>query len=68
MGEISLNDHSLNPQNGKYKGVQMANVPAWYLLWLNDQSYCRQDVKAYINKNMDVLLHDQKQENKKRNY
>jgi len=40
---------------GKHKGVQMANVPAEYLLWLHDNNLNNQEVKAYIIDNLDVL-------------
>ncbi len=55
-----LTDASLMPF-GKYKGVQLIDVPASYLLWAFDQEWCRGSVKEYIAENLDVL----KKENKK---
>lgn len=52
------------PQHGKFKGVAMEKVPYWYLLWLNDQSFCMKSVKEYIAENMDVLLEEQRRANK----
>ncbi len=48
---------------GKYKGVQMANVPADYLLWLYSEytdpnprfGFISQPVKLYIEDNIDLL-------------
>lgn len=51
---MSLQDTDLMPQ-GEYKGQQMAFVPYWYLLWLEQQPFCRKDVKQYIEENRDVL-------------
>lgn len=36
---------------GKFKGQPMENVPYWHLLWLENQPYCRKDVKQYIEEN-----------------
>jgi hypothetical protein len=53
-----MTDDSLMPF-GKYKGKKMIDVPARYLLWLNDQPYidspANRAVRAYIADNMDVL-------------
>lgn len=59
-----LKDTTPMPQHGKFKGVAMENVPYWYLLWLNDQSFCMKSVKEYIAENMDVLLEEQRRANK----
>lgn len=40
---------------GKYAGKQMADVPADYLIWLFENGKCHNDVKRYIEENMDVL-------------
>lgn len=47
---MELNDKSPMPQ-GKFKGQPMENVPYWHLLWLENQPYCRKDVKQYIEEN-----------------
>ena len=44
---MELNDKSPMPQ-GKFKGQPMENVPYWHLLWLENQPYCRKDVKQYM--------------------
>lgn len=49
-----LNDNSPMPF-GKYKGVKMANVPASYLLWLYDNDKCTQEIRDYVNDNIDAL-------------
>ena len=40
---------------GKHKGVEMANVPADYLIWLYENEKCTDEVREYIEDNMDVL-------------
>jgi len=47
---------------GKYKGTEMANVPAWYLIWLWEKQGTTKPfgekaeaVQAYILDNLDVL-------------
>lgn len=49
-----ITDESVMPY-GKYKGKQMADVPAEYLQWLFDNGKCSPDVKRYIENNIDVL-------------
>lgn len=49
-----MNDNSIMPF-GKYKGEKLANIPASYFLWLNDQEWCREDIKEYIKENMSVF-------------
>ena len=51
---MTLTDKSIMPF-GKFKGVALANVPAYYLLWLYEQSYCSADMKEYIEDNMEIL-------------
>lgn len=59
---MELTDDSIMPF-GKYKGEKMANVPASYLLWIYDEwtlpnprfGFVNQEVKAYIEDNLDVL-------------
>ena len=59
-----LTDESLMPI-GKFKGEKMANVPAYHLIWLNDQSWCRGALKAYIINNLDALNAENAINNKK---
>ena len=49
-----LEDSSIMPW-GKYKGKEMGNIPADYLLWLYDNEKCSGDVKDYIEDNLSVL-------------
>ena len=49
-----LTDSSRMPF-GKYVNEKMANVSASYLLWLYDNNKCNQQVKDYIEENIDVL-------------
>jgi len=46
---------------GKFKGEQMINVPARYLLWLLENGCNNQKVKDYIIDNKDVLLKEIKE-------
>lgn len=58
---MELNDKSPMPQ-GKFKGQPMGNVPYWHLLWLENQPYCRKDVKQYIEENRNVLELEKKRD------
>lgn len=49
---------------GKYKGTAMANVPAWYLIWLYREG-SPGVVKPYIQENFDVLLKEAEKSKKK---
>jgi uncharacterized protein (DUF3820 family) len=49
-----LNDKSPMPF-GKYANVEMANVPADYLLWLYKNGKGGADVTEYIEDNLEVL-------------
>lgn len=40
---------------GKYQGIEMANVPANYLIYIYENGKCDEQVKAYIDENMEVL-------------
>ena len=52
---ITYTDKTLMPF-GQYKGTALANVPAKYLLWcLSDLSNLSPPLKAYIEKNEEVL-------------
>ncbi len=59
---MALTDESIMPF-GKHKGKEMANVPASYLLWIYDEwtlpnprfGFAHQEVKAYIEENLEVL-------------
>ena len=50
----TLTDKSPMPY-GKHKGVEMANVPAEYLIWLYENDKCSDSVKEYIEDNIDIL-------------
>ena len=49
-----MDDNTLMPF-GKYKGEALANVPASYLLWLDQQPWCKPEFKKYIAENKDLL-------------
>lgn len=49
-----FDDNSLMPF-GKYKGYNMINVPADYLLWLWENNKCYGEVKEYIEDNLDFI-------------
>lgn len=52
---MRLTDESPMPF-GKYKGENMEDVPASYLLWLYGNNVCSGVVKRYIQDNHDVLI------------
>lgn len=56
-----LTDESLMPY-GKYKDYKMANVPASYLMWLYDNNKCDKAVRWYIERNMDAIQLELKQQ------
>lgn len=47
---------------GKFKGQTMENVPYWHLLWLEQQPFCRKDVREYVEENRDVLEVEKKRD------
>lgn len=49
-----MTDESIMPF-GKYKGVKLIDVPASYLVWCNDQDWCKGQLKAYITDNLEVI-------------
>jgi uncharacterized protein (DUF3820 family) len=51
---MPLTDESLMPF-GQYKGKQMADVPASYLMYLYDSKIKPGDVRDYIVDNLEVL-------------
>lgn len=57
---MNLTDISPMPQNGKYKGVPMVNIPAWHLLWLYDNDKCTPEVRKYVEDNKEVLEKENK--------
>lgn len=55
-----LTDKSRMPQRGKHHGHKMEEIPAAYLLWIVEQSFCLRNVKQYVEDNRDVLENDGK--------
>lgn len=51
-----MDDNSIMPI-GKFKGEKLANVPAWHLIWLQDEGIAKGELAEYIEENWD-LLHD----------
>jgi hypothetical protein len=50
---------------GKYKGKEMAEVPASYLMWFRDNvpvSSGNKPIHDYIDENIDVLIKEQKEQ------
>lgn len=47
---------------GKYKGDNMIDIPAFYLLYLLENNSCTGQVKEYILENKDALLQEQKKQ------
>ncbi len=63
-----MNDDSIMPF-GKHKGEKLANVPASYLLWLNNEMDEKPperreqiELKKYIESNLDVLRMERNRE------
>jgi len=54
---MKLTDESEMPY-GKYEGWLMKDVPASYLLWLNDNTKTSPSVQAYIDDNWEGLEQD----------
>lgn len=54
-----LTDKCLMPF-GQYKGQQLANVPASYLLWAYDNLNLQHNLKTYIDENRDALKAEKK--------
>lgn len=52
--EETFNDHSVMPF-GKFKGKQLINVPAFYLLWLYNEGCGHAGIKKYIIENLNSL-------------
>lgn len=50
----TLTDNSPMPY-GKYKGVEMQEVPASYLIWLYENDKCSDSVKEYVEDNLEIL-------------
>lgn len=55
---------------GAHKSKELANVPCYYLLWLNQQDWFltgakHKALKQYIDDNMDVLAKEQSEKEKK---
>jgi hypothetical protein len=57
-----MNDNSIMPF-GAYKGQEMKNVPANYLLYAYSQHWISNwpDVRDYIKENLDVLNKEEKE-------
>lgn len=51
---ILLNEHSPMPY-GKYKGKQIKDVPADYLLWLYYNSRASPAIEEYVERNLEML-------------
>ena len=58
---MSLKDPDPMPQR-KFKGQKMQTVPYWHLLWLEQQPFCRKDVREYVEENRDVLEVEKKRD------
>lgn len=43
---------------GKFKGEKLANVPAYYLLWLYNNNKAYPEIREYIHLNLDGLRYD----------
>jgi uncharacterized protein (DUF3820 family) len=54
MSKEKLTDNSIMPW-GKYKGHNMINVPANYLLYLYENDKCHGAVKDYIIENLEFI-------------
>lgn len=64
---LPMTDESLMPF-GKYKGKAMANVPAYYLLWVwENVNPLRDPLKTYIETNLDVIKEEVKRSQQKKN-
>lgn len=60
-----MDDNSIMPF-GKHKGTKLANVPAGDLIWYYDQGWLRDELKKYVEDNLDVLRFDKKLDDTKK--
>jgi uncharacterized protein (DUF3820 family) len=49
-----LDDNSIMPY-GKYRGKKMIEVPEEYLIFLYEENKCSDEIKEYVEDNLDVL-------------
>jgi len=60
---MSINLKDTDPMPfGEHKDKPMEEVPASYLLWLYDQGIKHNAVRRYVEKNMNFLQQEEKQE------
>jgi uncharacterized protein (DUF3820 family) len=45
---------------GEHKGKKMANVPAYYLIWVYENNKCTPAVAKYVSQNYDDLKSEAK--------
>ena len=53
-----LKDDSKMPDQGKYEGIAMIEIPASHLIWLFDNRKCSAKVRQYIEENYSVLIQE----------
>lgn len=53
-----LKDDSKMPDQGKFEGVKLCNIPASHLIWLFDNKKCSAKVREYIEENYSVLMQE----------
>lgn len=63
---VELKDDSILHFGKTFRGYKLANVPAWYLLWIYDNYRLTDNLKAYIEKNRDVLQQQKKDDDRAR--
>ena len=52
--QYGVTDEYIMPR-GKHKGVKLGNVPADYLIWMNDMGYLNGQLTLYVRDNMEAL-------------
>jgi len=56
-----MDDESLMPF-GEFKNRKLVNVPASYLIFLYEEEKCDEELKEYIEDNLEILKREKKQE------
>jgi uncharacterized protein (DUF3820 family) len=61
--ETPFTDKTLMPF-GKYKGKALINIPAYYFIWLWENTDVKGALHTYIKENLDVFKQEIKNSNK----
>lgn len=57
-----MDDQSIMPY-GKFKGDRLEDVPAWYLLLMNNSGKLTPELEEYVEDNLDSLEEEKRNDN-----